>query len=534
VTTALLLLLGMHAASATTEAWTDALTLTDRLAWASHPREVSALLNASTDADGLFSRAYGDDHRDHAASLDRPTLYAVEMELVETFLIIDMAVAYTNTSRHPIRSVVFRVLGNGRGDRQLTSMRPARADGVLVPWRLDGSLLEVGLPEPLRPGDVTRIHLQLAQRVPKYDPDPERWPRQVTVLGTGAFGHSDGDYALGFWLPQITRLLPNGQWDNRRLPMSGEHTWFEPSQFHVVLDVPKTHAVATTGVEVNRATTGDRTQIVAVASGARDFAIHLARGYEIQQQTVAGVRLRVFYPAEHPEIGDQLLHYGGRAMNLFTKWFGPLPIRELDIVDAQVRIAMGMEYDGLVTVDARTVRGDVRDPAQLEWTVVHEVAHQWWYAEVGNDSQAEPWVDEGLANASTALYWEAVYGRPALEERWERDIVEPYRQMLDEGIPDARADLHGEAYLLEQYLSVIYGRSALFFDRVRQEIGDAAFSSALRSFHESYHCTSATGADLLTALKQHADDPKQVDFLYRRWIAEAHGAEDVITLAPDR
>jgi len=516
----------------TTADWSDALTLTDRIGWSSSPRDIGALLEESTDPAGLFAQSYNDANLHHAKVLDRPPIYAVEAELDGNFLFIDMAVAYTNRSKAPIRSVVFRVLGNGRGDPvDLTTIGSVWADGVAVPWALRGTLLEVGLSSPLRPGQRTRIHMEIAQHVPIYNPDPDRWPKQITALGTGAFGRAEGDYALGFWMPQITNLRPNGVWDERTLPMSGEHTWFEPAQFHVVLNVPSRFAVATTGVEVNRATAANRTRIVAVASGARDFAIHLAGGYTIAQDTVEGIRIRAFYPQDRPEIGDRLLRWGGRAVTLFTKWYGPLPMRELDIVDARVRIALGMEYDGMVTVDARTERGDLRDPAGLEWTVVHEVAHQWWYAEVGNDSQAEPWVDEGLTNASTAMYWEAVHGRDALEHRWQRDVIEPYAIMLDAGIADVPANLNAEAYLLEQYASVIYGRSALFLDRVRTELGEEQFAAALRAYHDDKHCRFATADDLMRHLKDKATDPGQLDFLYLRWIAEAHAAEDVIPSA---
>ena len=519
----------------TSAAWVDALTLTDRVGWSSSPRAISSLLDESTSAEGLFAQAYNDQSKDHAKILDRPPLYAVEAEIDGPYAIIDMAVAYTNRSKAPIRSVVFRVLGNGRGDPEdLTIIGSIWAGGLKVPWALRGTLLEVGLPEPLRPGQRTRIHMELAQHIPLFNPDPGRWPDRLTALQTGAFGRTGSDYALGFWLPQITELLPNGVWDQGTLPMSGEHTWFEPAQFHVVLDVPSEMVVATSGVEVNRASHGSRTQIVAVASGSRDFAVHLARGYRVAEETVEGVRIRAFYPQDRPEIGERLLRWGARAVTLFTKWFGPLPARELDIVDAPVRIALGMEYDGLVTVDSRTERGDMRDPEHLEWTVVHEVAHQWWYAEVGNDNQADPWLDEGLANASTAMYWEAVHGRAALEHRWARDVVGPYQSMLDEGIADVPANLHGEAYLLSQLGSIVYGRAALFFDRVRTQIGDENFRQALSSYYRENHCRFADTDDLLKHLRQHANDPGQVDFLFLRWIAEAHGAEDVIPHPPDR
>ena len=34
------------------------------------------------------------------------------------------------------------------------------------------------------------------------------------------------------------------------------------------------------------------------------------------------------------------------------------------------------------------------------YVVYHEVAHQWFYAQLGNDQHREPWLDEGFADFS--------------------------------------------------------------------------------------------------------------------------------------
>ena len=34
---------------------------------------------------------------------------------------------------------------------------------------------------------------------------------------------------------------------------------------------------------------------------------------------------------------------------------------------------------------------------KLESHVPHEIAHQWFYAAIGNDSYKEPWLDEGFS-----------------------------------------------------------------------------------------------------------------------------------------
>ena len=37
--------------------------------------------------------------------------------------------------------------------------------------------------------------------------------------------------------------------------------------------------------------------------------------------------------------------------------------------------------------------------------MVHEVAHQWWYNQVGSDQIMNPWLDEGLAEFSMYDYF---------------------------------------------------------------------------------------------------------------------------------
>jgi len=42
---------------------------------------------------------------------------------------------------------------------------------------------------------------------------------------------------------------------------------------------------------------------------------------------------------------------------------------------------------------------------------VHETAHQWWFASVGNNQALEPWLDEALATYSERLFYEKNYRR---------------------------------------------------------------------------------------------------------------------------
>ena len=61
----------------------------------------------------------------------------------------------------------------------------------------------------------------------------------------------------------------------------------------------------------------------------------------------------------------------------------------------------GMEYGALVYISL-----DVTDQLQYQGVIVHEIAHQWWYGLVGNNQILTAWIDEGLAEYCTAVFFE--------------------------------------------------------------------------------------------------------------------------------
>ena len=81
-------------------------------------------------------------------------------------------------------------------------------------------------------------------------------------------------------------------------------------------------------------------------------------------------------------------------------------IRSYYVAEANFYIG-GMEYPGMVMIDDSYYTSGYQDI--MEMLIVHEAAHQWWYAQVGNDQIAEPWLDEALATFSERVYYERVY-----------------------------------------------------------------------------------------------------------------------------
>lgn len=507
----------------------SSLSLVDRMAWAATARDVERFVRDATQPTSVFSRSFAESARAHATTLKDPTIYAVEARVLDggEGISVRMAAVYTNQSGTPLEILILRALPAGQEDPSFhMAVTGAWVNGRRSAHLLEDTVLVLALPEPLPPGKRARVLLETQQLVPEFDPRDRTEVDRVTSEQTGAYGRHAGIVNLGFWLPLFTPSDRNGLFDVRALPVNGEHAWFDPAVFHVVLDVPAAYSVATTGVELHRVVHRERASVVAVASAAREFAVQLGLDMHTTDTRVGETRVRVFHPADEELLGRHLEQYAARAVQTLSAAYGPLPLAELDVFEAPVRTALGNEFPGLVTVDMHYAAGSYHRNKDHEWTVAHEVAHQWWAGEVGSDARGEPWVDEALASHGAALYWEQRYGRPATERRFELLAAEPYARMDVQGVKDLPANLPGERYDLLQYSTIVYGRGMVFFDLLRQAMGEEAFGRAMRRYYRENHCAMSSGSRLLMALRAEAPDPARVVALYERWIDGAHGIED--------
>jgi hypothetical protein len=511
------------------------IALVDRLAAPGGEREAIRLLRSAVRADSDFARSFRPGARDHAEVLDRPSLYAVDAALdpAQGELHVRATALWTNRGAEPVGEVVFRVLAAGQ-DLWPHNARllAATANGVPTEGVFDGTILRVALPAPVPPDGLARVQLDLVAGLPPIGHQPS-WTGPLNAERIGIFGSRPELVTLGGWLPLIVPRAADGTWDAAPLPTNGETGWNEPALFDVWLDVPPGWEVATTGVELSRTEDDRRRRIHATASAVREFAVETGPHLAVAVGEVGGVRVRVTHAAEYPEIGRDFLRNAEGALLLFDERFGPLPLAEIDIVDAPVNVALGNEFPGLVTLDTHHAElGTYLRSRYHEWTLAHELAHQWWSIEVGSDPRAEPWLDEALAAWSASLYWRREHGSVALEARHREDVVLPHADMRDRGLPDLPADLGSEAYDLLRYAAIVYGRAPLWFDRLAETMGDEELFGALQAYYDSNHCRRATGADLVAALRASTADPAAVDALFRRWIHEPHGFEDILGNAP--
>jgi aminopeptidase N len=186
---------------------------------------------------------------------------------------------------------------------------------------------------------------------------------------------------------------------------------------------------------------------------------------------------------------------------------GEYPYTELDLVDAPEAFG-GLEYPGLVYI------GTVGTSWLIEPTV-HEVAHQWFYALIGNDQLVEPWLDEAIATYSEIIYYEElgyIGMATSLLDSWRAQLRNHPRNTTPIGLTV------GEYESQWDYSLFVYLKGALFLEELRLQFGDDVFFEFMRAYFDGYRYGFSSGLDFQRYAEQACDC--DLEPLFDLWVYE--------------
>jgi aminopeptidase N len=338
-------------------------------------------------------------------------------------------------------------------------------------------------------------------------------PTDVASSNYGTFAYLEDVLALAHPYPMIAVYDDEG-WNTEIAPPEGDVVYADASYYLAKITAPADLTVVTSGVALAKERTDGVQTLTFVAGPARDFYLAASPGYQVVTRQVGETTVNSYAPAHLQEGAWQVADVAARAVESFNARFGPYPYREMDLVSTATS-ALGVEYPGIMALTERIY--DREFGQYLESTTAHEVAHQWFYNVVGNDQVDEPWLDEALAQYATLLYFGDQYGlageqgfRESLEGRWERSDGDK----IPVGLPVA-AYSEGGLYP-GTYGSIVYGRGPLFFEALRDEMGQDAFDAFLRDYYERYQWGVATTEGLRALAEQHCDC--DLEALFQEWV----------------
>lgn len=231
-------------------------------------------------------------------------------------------------------------------------------------------------------------------------------------------------------------------------------------------------------------------------------------------------------PKQLQAIADQ----AANALNLYREVFGiDYPFGKLDLVNDPATLPLyGQSPASIVYLGSLVFRGegmlgtataDSDTTKFIKDVVAHETAHQWWGSLVTNANDRNYWFVESLAEFSSAIFVENVYGPKKYHEKieqWRRTILETD---LLQPVQAGYTLFGGETAPRTPYppQAAIYNKGPYAFHILRVTLGDdKLFFKGMAAMAQSLKGKEVTTTDLQVAAEQAIQKP--LGWFFDQWL----------------
>ncbi len=273
-------------------------------------------------------------------------------------------------------------------------------------FSLQHTVLAVDL--PLAENQTITLRIRFSTHIPRITTGDQGIEQQIL---TWRFG----------WYPLLAHDQP--QWNEQNEVLLSKSTEgfpleFPAADYSVTITLPTKYTLVCGSdhiKEIEPKAENSRRYVAWNDSPTRTFAITIGPNYEYFALEGLAIPIKVFFLPGHEETARLFSTYAIDILADYQQRFGPYPHSCLTIVENPNRNGLSMAADGIVWLSNLFFsHRNVTVPGVLnrfcEFTLAHEIAHQWWGLGVGVDLNAENWLSEGMAQYLAVSYFERQYG----------------------------------------------------------------------------------------------------------------------------
>lgn len=366
-------------------------------------------------------------------------------------------------------------------------------------------------------------------------------PKREDRFGYKSLGKKGTLYNLSFCFPYLSDYQ-NGKWVHHPYYDDGENRNSAVTNYDVTFRAPASYRVAATGSSV---TENGVTTIR--ARNVRDMAIVACNAFRKDTFTVQGITVNNYWipnrygKTKLMDLYRKVCRMVARdSIEIYTKRIGSYPYDELDMTEGIFGFGFGgMEYPGLImvngTMEYLAKSRNLCDFYSVQDVVSHEIAHQWFYASVGNDEYREAWLDEGMASflqkvtyglstAPSTAYVDKIEKSAGQTARARKVYFADIRQQIRYRLKTKKktyVNIPVNRFPKDLGSSTIpyeYGNN--FISYLYVTMGATKFDGFLQDYYRTYTLGRATTGDFLRILRRH-DNSKQVNDIIGLFVRQA-------------
>lgn len=382
-------------------------------------------------------------------------------------------------------------------------------NGKPVDYKVEGTLLEVNLAEPILPGTSVLLNMNFQSQVP------------VQIRRSGRNNAEGIDYSMAQWYPKMAEYDERG-WHTH--PYVGREFYAPWGDFKVNLTIDKNYIVAATGVVQNPNEVGYGYEDEGVkvkrkgkkltwrfeAENVHDFVWAADPDYIHTTAMVEdGPEIHFFYQkGEKTEAWEQLPELTVKAFEFIEENFGEYPYPHYSVIQGGDG---GMEYPM-----ATLITGN-RNLQSLVGVTVHEALHSWYQGLLATNESYYAWMDEGFTTYATAETMSNIFnGSNRTQDGNYRTYVYLTKSGKEEPL-STHAD-HFEtnaAYGLGSYY-----KGAIALAQMNYLIGKKATASALKKYYYQWRFKHPDASDWIRVFEKESNI--ELDWYLDYWVNTTH------------
>lgn len=380
-----------------------------------------------------------------------------------------------------------------------------KQNGEPVEYKVDGTILEVHLNEPILPGESVVMEMKWHSQVP------------LQIRRSGWNNKEGVEYSMTQWYPKISEYDEDGWHPN---PYIGREFYGVYGTFDVKITIDSDYLMGATGFLQNANEIGYGYQDEGIevdhsndstltwhwyAEHVHDFAwaadpdfVHTTAQvpngptlHFIYQQDTVAVNADRYTQQQLTDHWQKLPEYTVKAFQYMNKHFGKYPYDKFSVVQGGDG---GMEYPMMTLI---TGGGSMRG---LVSVTVHEFIHNWYYGVLGTNESRFPWMDEGFTTYATSLVMSYLFNPDNKYPHQGSYRGYFYAQRLDffEAL-----DTPADHYTTNRAYGVgAYSTGAVFLNQLRYIVGTETFNRGMKRYFRLWQFKHPEGRDFLRVMEE--------------------------------
>ena len=356
-------------------------------------------------------------------------------------------------------------------------IQSAEAEGQSLVFTNSNQAMTVKLQQELKPGETVTVEIGFEVKIP-YGMQRLSYYKDIV---NGAH-----------WFPVMSVYDENQHaWDKTPYSQSFETDYYDSSDFEVHFNVPEDYQILLPG---NITTQTDpkepaRKIVTAVADNTRELVFFASPNYKVERVTRDGLTVEYYYFDNMPgkkKLVEDYIDTAFKAISFFSEKYGKYPYPDFRVAESYV--------EGVAIEFARVIQmGQIEPNSEPthDYVFVHEIAHQWFHALIGNNSETESFLDEGFADFSKVYFAEK-----------QGDDLNGFKSIqIDDlsSIDKPVTATNTEAGDMQSPTFYNKGRQAIY--QLYRTVGEENFDMFMKEYFKRYEFKNATIEGLLQTIQ---------------------------------